>query len=304
MTGARRLRFPARFGRGIAPYLYIAPFFIVFATFGVFPLFFNGWIAVHSWNPPNVGPYVGLANFTRLVHDPRFWNALKNTFAILFLSSVPMISIALGLAHVLNEPFLRGKTFFRMSLLVPNVTSTIAVGVVFTSIFGRDFGVINFVLTHLGLHRIDWAAGAFTSHIAIAAMISWRWTGYTTLLLLAAMQAIPRDLYRAAMLDGASSFRRLVHITIPQLRPALIFIALLTTIGGLQVFAEPLVFGGANIGITGGSARQFQTVVLFVYEQGFFNFDFSYAAAISLMLFVIILVASLINFAVVRRIAR
>jgi cellobiose transport system permease protein len=286
------------------PYLYIAPFFVVFATFGIFPLFFNGWVALHSWNPPNVGPYVGLANFTRLVHDPRFWNAVENTFEILFLSAVPMLSIALLLAHNLNEPLLRGKTFFRMSLLVPNVTSTIAVGVVFTSIFGRDFGLINFVLTHLGFQRIDWAAGSWSSHVAIAAMIAWRWTGYSTLLLLAAMQAIPRDLYEAAQLDGAKSFRRLIHITIPQLRPALIFISLLTTIGGLQVFAEPLVFGGANQGITGGSGRQFQTVVLFIYEQGFFNFDFSYAAAISWMLFVIILVASLINFAFVRRISR
>lgn len=300
----RRPRLLPGFGRGITPYLFVAPFFVVFVGFGLFPLVFNGWIALHSWNPPSSGPYVGLAHFRQLWDDPRFWNALQNTAWILVLSAVPQTIVALGLAHVLSQPFLRAKTFFRMSLLVPNVTSTIAVGVVFTSIFGRDYGLINWLLSSVGIDRIDWQAGSFSSHVAIATMVGWRWTGYTTLLLLAAMQAIPRELYEAAELDGASPLRRLVHVTIPQLRPALIFISILTTIGGLQIFAEPLVFGGTDLGISGGSNRQFQTVVLFLYEQGFQNFNFSYAAAIAWMLFLIILLVSLVNFALVRRIAR
>ena len=287
----------------LTPYLYIAPFFVIFGLFGLFPLLFNGWVALHNWNPIGAQKWVGLDNFARLAQDPRFWNSLYNTVSILVLSSVPMLVSALGLASVLNQSLLRGKTFFRMSLLIPNVTSALAVGVVFTSIFGSQFGLLNYVFEALGGPRIDWAAGSLSSHIAIATMVAWRWTGYTVLIFLAAMQAIPRELYEVAELDGASALRRLVHVTVPALRPTLIFVVILTTIGSLQIYAEPLVFGGNQFGATGGPERQFQTVVMFLYEQGFQNFRFGYAAAIAWALFIAILVLSTINLAATRRIA-
>lgn len=285
------------------PYLYIAPFFVIFGLFGLFPLLFNGWVSLHNWNPIGAQSWVGLDNFTRLVHDPRFWNALFNTVSILVLSSIPMLSAALALASVLNQRLLFGKTGFRMSLLVPNITSALAVGIVFTSIFGTQFGLLNYLIEALGGPRIDWAAGALSSHIAIATMIAWRWLGYTVLIFLAAMQAIPRELYEVADLDGASALQRLVNVTIPALRPTLIFVVILTTIGSLQIFAEPLVFGGNQFGITGGPERQFQTVVMFLYEQGFSNFRFGYASAIAWALFLAILVLSTFNLMVTRRIS-
>lgn len=287
----------------VAPYLYVAPFFIVFVVFGLFPVIYNGWIALHDWNPLRPGRFIGIDNFSRLADDPRFWNALKNTISILILSAVPQTLLSLGLAFLLNEALLRARTFFRMSLLVPIVTSTIAVGVVFTSIFGRDFGVMNSALSLVGVDRIDWQRGIL-SHIAIATMVVWRWTGYTTLIFLAAMQAIPRELYEVAALDGASRYRQLRDITVPLIRPTLVFMLIVTTIGGLQIFAEPLIFGGASLGVTGGSNRQFQTVVEFLYEQGFVNFKFGYGAAISWALFGVILIFSLANLVLVRRTAR
>jgi cellobiose transport system permease protein len=294
---------PRRWRESATPYLYISPFFIIFGLFGLFPLLFNGWVSLHNWNPIGAQTWAGLDNFARLARDPRFWNALANTISILVLSSVPMLAAALALASILNHRLLLGKTFFRMSLLVPNITSALAVGVVFTSIFGTQFGLLNYAFEVLGLPRIDWAAGSVSSHVAIATMIAWRWTGYTVLIFLAAMQAIPRELYEVAELDGASPLRRLRSVTIPALRPTIVFVIILTTIGSLQVFSEPLVFGGNQFGVTGGAERQFQTVVMFLYEQAFATFRFGYAAAIAWTLVFVILVLSLVNLAMSRRIA-
>ena len=133
-------------------------------------------------------------------------------------------------------------------------------------------------------------------------MVSWRWTGYNALIYLAAMQAIPNQLYEAAMIDGATRWRQFLHVTIPQLRPTIIFTVIISTIGGLQIFAEPLVFGGDR-GTEGGSGRQFQTMTLFLYEQGFRRFNFGYASAVAWLLMGLIALFALINYFVVRRIS-
>ena len=289
----------------LSPYLYIAPFFIVFAVFGFFPILYTGWVALHDWNPIGDRVFLGLDNFERLLfEDPRFWNATRNTFSIWILSTVPQLVVALGLAYVLNERFLKGRTFFRMSVLVPNITSVLAVAIVFSSIFGRDYGIANYLMDLVGLEPIEWQSRKLSSHIAISTMVMWRWTGYNALIYLAGMQAISRDLYEAAAIDGANRLRQFFHVTIPQLRPTIIFTVIVSTIGGMQIFAEPLIFGGAQQGTTGGTARQFQTLTLFLYEQGFRNFDFGYASAIAWLLFLFILVFSVVNFLLIRRIAQ
>lgn len=293
------------FERRVGPYLYIAPFFIVFAVFGLYPLLYTGWVSLHEWDPLAAAhPWIAFDNYHRLLfEDPRFWNAVQNTFSIWILSSVPQLLLALGLAHVLNERQLKGKTVFRMALLVPNVTSVLAVAIVFSSIFGRDYGVANWLFETIGVGRIDWQAGRLSSHIAIAIMVIWRWTGYNALIYLAGMQAIPVQLYEAARIDGASKWRQFVNITVPQLRTTIVFTAIISTIGGMQIFAEPLIFGGSG-GTEGGASRQFQTLTLFLYEQGFRRFNFGYSAAIAWMLFMIIAAFSLINFFIVRRISK
>ncbi len=294
----------ARFKRRITPYLYIAPFFLVFALFGVYPLVYTAWVSLHEWDPIGTRTFVGLDNYEKLLfNDPRLWNAVENTLSIWVLSTVPQLLAALGLAQILNQASLRGKTFFRMAVLVPNVTSVLAVAIVFTSIFGRDYGVVNWLLELVGLERIDWRAGRLSSHVAIATMVAWRWTGYNALIYLAAMQAIPQQLYEAAMLDGANKWRQFIHVTIPQLRSTIIFTAIISTIGGLQIFAEPLVFG-ADRGTEGGSGRQFQTMTLFLYEQGFRRFNFGYASAIAWLLVAMIALFAVVNFFLVRRISQ
>ncbi|MFG1942276.1 carbohydrate ABC transporter permease [Nonomuraea sp. NPDC048826] len=290
----------------VSPYAYVAPFFLLFAAFGLFPLAYTAWVSLHEWTLLNEEQtFVGLQNYGTLLADGYFWNATFNTLSIGILSTAPQLVLAIWLAHLLNKR-LRFQTLFRISLLVPNVTSVVAVVVIFSQLFGRDFGLINWVLSWFGVGQIDWGAGTATSHLALSVMIMWRWTGYNALIFLAAMQAVPRELYEAATLDGASNLKQLVRITVPMIRPTIIFVVIVSTIGAMQVIAEPLLFGtssGSGGGIvTGGPDRQFQTLALYVYEQGFTKFDFGYASAASWVMFLFVVVVAGINFLVTRRV--
>ncbi|YCK41884.1 carbohydrate ABC transporter permease [Actinomadura sp. ATCC 39365] len=290
----------------VSPYAYVAPFFLLFCAFGLFPLVYTAWVSLHDWTLlSEEHTFVGAKNFQTLLADGYFWNATFNTLSIGVLSTVPQLLLAIWLAHLLNRR-LRFQTLLRISMLLPNVTSVVAVVVIFSQLFGRDFGLINWVLSWVGIGKIDWAAGTATSHIALSVMIMWRWTGYNALIFLAAMQAVPRELYEAATLDGASSFTQLRRITIPMIRPTIIFVVIVSTIGAMQIIAEPLLFGqssGAGGGAaSGGPDRQYQTLALFVYEQGFTRFDFGYASAASWLMFLVVVVAAGINFLISRRV--
>ncbi|MEV4801305.1 sugar ABC transporter permease [Nonomuraea sp. NPDC049421] len=292
----------------VSPYAYVAPFFLLFCAFGLFPLVYTAWVSLHEWTLlSETQEFIGLGNYSTLLADSYFWNATFNTLSIGILSTVPQLALAIWLAHLLNRR-LRLQTLFRVALLLPNVTSVVAVVVIFSQLFGRDFGMINWLLSWFGVGQIDWAAGTASSHVALSVMIMWRWTGYNALIFLAAMQAVPRDLYEAATLDGASSFTQLRRITIPMIRPTIIFVVIVSTIGAMQIIAEPMLFGqssGGGGGIaTGGPDRQFQTLALFVYEQGFANatFDFGYASAASWLMFVAVVVVAGVNFLLTRRV--
>jgi len=287
----------------VSPYLYIAPFFLVFGVFGLYPIIRTAWMSLHDWNliAPDRRSFVGLDNYAALLKDEYFWNAVFNTVGIFLLATIPQLLLALVLANTLNRG-LRWRTFFRMSILVPNVTSVAAVGIVFGTLYQRDFGVINWALGLVGVDPVDWRNETWASWTAIATMVDWRWTGYNTLILLAAMQAIPRDLYESAALDGAGPWRQLWRITVPMLRPTLIFVVVVSTIGGLQLFTEPLIFAGDS---QGGNLRQFQTVAMYMFEKGIETTTTAgYGAAVAGMLFLMIIVASVLNFLLVRRSVR
>jgi cellobiose transport system permease protein len=286
-----------------SPYLYIAPFFVVFLVFGLFPVLYTGWMAFTHWNrdvPGSSHVFFGLTNFIRLVHDEYFWNALRNTVAIGALATGPQLLLAMWIAHLLQRR-MRARTLIRMGVLVPNVTSVAAVGLIFAELFGRDFGLVNWLLSLVGLHKIDWQAGTWQSWLALAVMITWRWTGYNALIYLAALQAVPNDLYEAADLDGAGQFQKFRSITIPALRPTVIFTVIMSTIGSIQLFTEPLMFN-PGLSPTGGNSRQFQTLAMYVYEQFWSHGKYAYAATVSWAMFVIIIVAVGVNYLLSRRI--
>lgn len=301
---ARRQARRTRFGKldvKVSPYLYIAPFFILFAIVGLYPVLYTAFVAMHKWHLINgQGPFVGLQNFIEVLQQPRFWQAVRNTFSIFVLSSVPQVVAAVLIAAVLDAN-LRAKTFWRMGVLLPFVVTPVAVSLIFGKIFADDSGIVNTLLTSIGMQPVGWHSDTLASHFAIAAMVNFRWTGYNALIVLAAMQAIPRELYEAAIIDGASRVRQFFHVTIPMIRPTLIFVVLTSTIGGLQIFDEPRMYD--NVG-SGGADRQWMTVTMYLYESGWGpQHNFGRAAAVAWLLFLIIVVFALINFLITRQIS-
>jgi len=183
--------------------------------------------------------------------------------------------------------------------LVPNITSIIAITIVFQQLFGRDYGLINGLITLIpGVENIDFIEGIIPSHIQIATMISWRWVGYNTLIFLASMLAIPDELYESASVDGASKWQQFKYVTLPSLKNTITFVLIVGTIGGLQVFAEP-----QQLNAEGGSTKQFLTLTLFLYNQAFLNNKYGYAAAIGIAITIIVLIISAFNFVITRRLA-
>jgi cellobiose transport system permease protein len=281
-------------------YLFTAPFFVMFLIFGLAPIIYSVYIAFFNWDALGTQEFIGLANFNELVADSRFWNALVNTLDIWLLSTIPMLIISIGLAAILHNPSLRGSTFWRTILLVPNITSVLAIAIVFGQLFGRDFGMINIIIGALGFEHVDFVQGTTSSHIAIASMIVWRWTGYNALIFLAAMLAIPGELYESASLDGVNKWKQFIYVTLPSLRNTITFVLIVGTIGGLQVFAEPLILGGSY---NGGDSGQFSTLTLFLFDQAFVSYNWGYAAAVGIMITFIVAIVSVLNFFITRRLA-
>lgn len=287
----------SRFDHTYSPYFYIAPFFILFALLGVFPIVYTMNVSLYDWHLlKGQGDFVGVQNYISVLNDPFFWNAFGNTISIFLLSAIPQLIIATLIAALLDQA-IRGATFWRMSILLPYIVAPVAVTVIFLQIFNQYHGPLAGLLEILGLDPIRWSFDVFPSHVAIASMVNWRWTGYNALLLLAAMQAVPRDVYESATIDGAGKLRRFWSITIPMIRPTLIFVVITATIGGLQIFTEPKLFDGRT---NGGSDRQFQTIVLYLYELAFPRRDFGRASATAWILFVIIMGVGLLSFMVTR----
>lgn len=197
------------------PYMYIAPFFIVFAAVGLFPLLYTMWVATRNYNTITgdagwavCGSTCGssdatwLGNFQWVLQQRDFWVALRNTFSIFFISTIPQLIAAIFIAWVLNAN-LKAKTFWRMGVLLPYVVAPSAAGIIFSQIFSDKMGAFNVLIQAIGMQPIAWHANTLASHIAIATIVNFRWTGYNSLIILAAMQAIPNDVMEAAVVDGA-----------------------------------------------------------------------------------------------------
>jgi cellobiose transport system permease protein len=284
----------------VSPYLYISPFFILFAITGLFPLLYTAYVSVHDWSLiGGEGDFVGLENFQFVLGQEKFWVSLRNTFSIFMFSSVPQVITALVIAAVLDTN-LRAKTFWRMGVLIPYIVTPVAIAIIFGVMFSDVYGVVNSALAHIGLGPVGWHSQPIPSHIAIATMINFRWTGYNALIFLAAMQAVPRDYYEAAMIDGAGRFRRFFSITIPQLRPTIIFVVVTSTIGGLQVFDEPTLYDQFG---QGGSDGQWRTLTIYIYNLGWRESNFGRASAVAWLLFIIIIIFGAINLAITRSIS-
>ncbi len=289
-----------RAGEGRLAFFAVSPFYFLYLIFGIFPILYTSYMAFFSWDPLGEKIFIGLANFTNLLADDTLWKALRNTLSIWVLGTVPQLALALYMATLLNRTRLRFSGFWRSAILIPNVTSVLAIAVIFSSLYGRDFGLINYALSFFGIDKINWMNGTFSSHVEIATMIIWRWTGYNALIYLAAMQSIPKELYESAQLDGANAWEQFKFITLPGIRNVLIFTVTMSTIGGLQTFNEPYILGG----VTGGNDKQFYTLAMFLYEEAFRKFQFGYGAAIGIFIFFCVVIFAIINATIASKIAK
>jgi cellobiose transport system permease protein len=288
-AGPKRLRRPGR----RSGYAYIAPFFVVFLAFSLYPWLDTAWVSLHDVRLTTYQhqTWIGLDNYRNLLSNKFFWNAFRNTVTIGIISTVPQLCLALGIAHLLNYR-LRGRTFFRVAMLMPYATSLAAATVIFLELFDKNQGIINWGLHHvLHLPAVDWQGSKWPSQVAVSAIVTWRWTGYNALIYLASMQAIPFERYEAAAVDGASRWRQFRDITLPGLRPTILLTIVVSTIGSTQLFGEPMLFqGGGPSPELGGSDRQYQTLSMYFYERGFADRHLGRAAAIAWAMFLIVVV--------------
>ena len=267
-----------------APYVLLLPFFVLFAVFGVFPLLFSVVLAFQSWEPTNglaSMTFVGLENFTFALGDDWFWKSLGSTFTLALLSGVPQHLIAIPLAAFIDRTFGRWRDPVSAAYFLPYITSSVAIAILFGALFSKDFGLVNSLLhALLRGENIDWIGRSETLGPVVAFIVFWRYVGFNLVLYLAALQSIPRDLYEAAELDGASAWQQFRHITLPGLRPMILFGVTLSVIGGLQIFEEPFILTGGK----GGPDQVAMTVGMYVYRTAFEFNDFGAASAMSWIL--------------------
>ena len=273
-----------------APYVFISPFLILFAVFGVFPLGFSMWLAFQSWEPTSgldAMQYVGLGNFAFALHDEWFWKSLRNTGWLALASGVPQHLVAIPLAVFIHNSFKRLRDAVIGAYFLPYITSTVAIAIMFSSLFSKDFGLVNLALGQtFGIAPVDWLGKAEYIKPAISLIIFWRFVGFNTVLYLAALQTIPKDLYEAATMDGASRLQQFFFITLPSLKPMIYFGVTLSVIGGLQIFEEPFILTGGR----GGTDQAGMTSAVYLYRMAFDFNDFGGASAMSWILFGVVAV--------------
>ncbi len=276
----------------ISGYLYIAPFFIIFAVIGLYPVLFSIFLGFQKWNGLSPMTFVGFANFKIVLTDPLFWKSVYNTIVIGLMGTAPQLVFGIIFAYLLNLAFLKLKNFFRVTIFLPYITSMVAVALIFSVLFSdHESSLANYVLSLAGLDPVNWSSSEWGTKIAISIMVFWRWVGYNTIIYLAGIQSIPNDLYEAATIDGANKFQQLLHITMPMLKPFIVLTVFTSTVGALQLFSEPTVFLG-NSAFTRDEAM---TIVMYLYRDAFKLQSFGTASATAIILLVLITAFAAIN---------
>jgi cellobiose transport system permease protein len=297
-AGRTRPTTPGGRRRHLPPLLAISPFYVLFAVLGAFPILFSVYLSFQDWDGIGDMRYVGLRQYGWLLQDSVFWHSVLNTFEIWFLSTVPMLFLALVLAFLLHSQ-VRFAGAYRVAYFVPNVTSMVAMTVVFGSVFAQA-GLANSALRMIGLDGVGWLSSEWGIKSSVSIMIIWRWVGYNALIFLAGLQAIPTEHFEAARVDGANSRQTLFRVVLPQLRPVVLFAAVTSTINGLQIFTESQVlFQSTDVGTTGGPGQEGMTIVLYLWQKAFKEHQFGYGAAMGWVLFAIIAVFTVINWRLV-----
>jgi cellobiose transport system permease protein len=288
-----RLRFRVQRVRWhkLAPYFFISPFFVIFLIFGLFPILYAGFVSLHDWTGLNPPVFIGLRNYTNLFRDPDFITAVRNTLVLLALSGPLTIGGGLILAVILNNRAVRFRGVFRTIFYLPLVASLIVASQVFNLMLGNPFGLINELLARLGLERVNFLTEPRLTILVLVVLITWKYIGNDLVIMLAGLQGIPPEINEAAIVDGASATQIFWHITIPLMRPIILFDVILSTIGTFNIFAEPYTLFGE----TGGINQSGLVSGLLLYRTSFRFLKLGYGSAMAYVLGIVILVLSLIQ---------
>ncbi len=279
--------------RNIWAYVFISPFYLLYAVFGIFPLVYGLWLSFHNWDAISPMAWVGAENYTTLLVDDIWWQAIYNTIWLFFVATLPQLTFALILAFIINSTQIWGKDLFRAAYFMPIVASAVAVSLIFNSLFGQRYGMLNYFLSNFGVAPIDWLGSATWLKPSIALVTIWQWTGYSMIIFLAGLQSISLELYEAARVDGAKTRHIFRHITLPLLRPVILFQVILAIIGAMQSFDLPVMLaGGTQSSAPGGTGRAGLVSMVMLYWTAFKYGQFGYASAMAFVLFILIVTFS------------
>lgn len=291
MAGGTTTQFAKR--RSRVGWGFVMPALVLIGIFYIYPVLNSLYLSTQSGKGV-VMEFVGFGNIKRLIQDAMFRQALKNTF-IYFIFQVPiMLSLAMFISVLLNDKDLKFRGIFRTMIFLPCVTSLVAYSILFRSLFGGD-GLVNSVILSIGLvdQPIAWLSDAFWAKVTVILAITWRWTGYNMIFFLSGLQNIDPAIYEAAQIDGASKFQQFKAITVPMLRPIILFTSIMSTIGTLQLFDEVLNLTSSGTNFLAAT----KTLSMYIYEQSFvFVPNFGYAATISYVIVIIIAILGFLQF--------
>lgn len=254
-------------------YIFALPYIIHFSVFTAFPIAFSFWLVFHRWDIISPMEWTGLKNFVRLAHDQLFLKSILNTIIFLLIHIPLQIIVALTLAEFLNQK-IRFRGFFRAAYFMPVVVSGVVITILWQQLYAQDTGVLNTLLASLGLPKLPWLTSTKLAMPSIAIMATWKNVGLYIVLFLVGLQTVPKYMYEAADLEGASHWQKFRHITLPMINPTIIMVVILSTIGGFSLFIEPYIMTG------GGPLNSTLSAMLYIYQQAFSFYHMGYAATL------------------------
>lgn len=283
------------------PVVFIAPFFIVYGIFNLFPILFSFYISLTNWQGYGPMTYVGFGNYVSLLKNAAFYKSVLNSFIIVLEAMIPIQSLGLILALLLNYGIVKiGRSYIRNTMFLPYITAPIAIGLIFATLYDQNFGAINIFLKSLGIikENVNWLHTESFAKPLVALVTLWRYVGYTAVIYLAGLQSISSDIYEAAKVDGASTPKAIIHIILPMLKPILIFQVTNGIIGCLKIFEEPyMLFGDYKGGVNNAA----QTMNMKFLDTAFAAGQSGYGAATGYLMFIIVMIFTVAYFGIVNR---
>ena len=288
-----------RLKQGRYGYLFVAPFLVAFLVFGLYPVIYTVYLSFQKWDGLSAIKSIDWENFIRLLSDEVFYLSLWNSLRIWIINFVPQMLTALILSAIFTFNKVRGMSFFRAAFYLPNLITAASIGLLFNLLFNGDKSVVNYILVELGIPGAPFQffnSEAFTSGL-VSYIQWWMWFGYTTVIIMAGITTIDTNVYDAALVDGATKMQTYIHVTLPLIKPTLVYLTITSLIGGMQLFDVPATLSNVN----GDPRKAVLTTSMYLYNQGFKNHNYGYAAAISTGLFVIIGILSIFSFRAMKK---